>query len=245
MVALHIPFPSPRAAALAARRAESRDAADYDAILIQRFNGGDEAAFTEIVTRYREKMLHVAFRRLNNRADAEEIVQDTFIRAHRRLANFRGEASLAAWLYRIAVNLSCNRHWYFFRRARHVTMSLDASVSDANPASLGNFIPDRDTSPVQAACLGEFAGTIARCMAQLPAGQREILVLRNVQHQSYAHIGRVLGIRVGTAKSRIGRARATLRALLAATYPELRQHGLSPACFEPSQYSPSFEPACA
>jgi RNA polymerase sigma-70 factor (ECF subfamily) len=247
MVALHIPCPSAptRSAAQLARAAESREAAQYDAILVTRFNGGDAAAFNEIVARYREKMLHVALRRLNNHADAEEIVQDTFIRAHRGLGAFRGESSLAAWLYRIAVNLSCNRHWYFFRRRRHATMSLDASVSETNPASLEEFLPGENTSPVQAACLSEFGAVVAGCMAQLPFGQREILTLRNVQQHSYQHISRLLGIRVGTAKSRIGRARTTLRALLGQTYPELRNQALSLACFEPASATPGLAVACA
>jgi RNA polymerase sigma-70 factor, ECF subfamily len=245
MVALPNPLPIDPQAAQAARTAESRAAAQYDAILVRRFTGGDEAAFTEIVTRHRGKMLHVALRRLGNHADAEEIAQDTFIRAHRGLAGFRGDSSLAAWLHRIAVNLSCNRHWYFFRRHRHSTMSLDASVSESNPATVGNFLPGDDRSPVQAACLDELAAIIADCMAQLPSGQREILRLRNVQQHSYRDIARVLGIRVGTAKSRIGRARTTLRALLGKTYPEFRNQNLSTGFLEFAPSSPGRQPTRA
>src|SRR5581483_7928815 len=104
----------------------------YDAALVQRFHAGDETAFVEIVTRYRAKMFSVAFSRLRNRADAEEIAQDTFIRAHRGLANFRGDSALATWLYRIALNLSRNRYWYHFRRSRHTTRSFDCAFSDDN-----------------------------------------------------------------------------------------------------------------
>jgi RNA polymerase sigma-70 factor (ECF subfamily) len=242
MVALHIPSPSApstRTAAQLARAAESREAAQYDAILVGRFVDGDEAAFTEIVARYREKMLHVAFRRLNNHADAEEIVQDTFIRAHRGLAKFRGESSLAAWLYRIAVNLSCNRHWYFFRRQRHTTLSLDAPVNDDSDSTLASVIPSENATAVQEACRNEFASLLTACIARLPAPQRDILVLRGVQQHSYMHIARSLGIRVGTAKSRIGRARHALRALLGQTHPELRNQALSLACFEPASTAPA------
>ena len=92
---------------------------------MHRFNGGEEQAFAEITTRHRERMFSVAFAMLRNNADAEEIVQDTFIRAYRGLATFRGDSSLACWLHRIAVNLARNRYWYFFRRRRHLSISID------------------------------------------------------------------------------------------------------------------------
>lgn len=248
MVALHIPSSSAqstRDAAQAARTEASREAARHDAILVQRFNTGDAVAFTEIMTRYRGKMLTVALRRLGNHADAEEIVQDTFIRAHRGLANFRGESSLAAWLYRIAVNLSCNRHWYFFRRQRHTTLSLDAAVNDSSESTFASLIASDSATAVQETCRNEFAAMLAACMARLSATQREILVLRNVQQHSYLHISRVLGIRVGTAKSRIGRARLTLRGLLDRAYPELRNQPLAMACFEPARAAAGLAVACA
>src|SRR4051812_30573498 len=82
--------------------------ARHDAALVRRFQMGDETAFTEIVTRPRRKMSAIAFARLGNHADAEEIAQDTFVRAHRALAAFRGESSLSTWLFRITANLSLN-----------------------------------------------------------------------------------------------------------------------------------------
>lgn len=91
-----------------------------DRLLVQRFNGGDGAAFDDIVERYREKLQALAARFLRNNADAEEIAQDTLIRAYRGLARFRGESSLATWLHRIAVNLARNRYWHSFRRRKHL-----------------------------------------------------------------------------------------------------------------------------
>ena len=100
----------------ATRAAASRQEALYDAELVRRFRDGDESAFVEIMTRYRRKILSIALALIRNRADAEEIAQDTFVRAHRGLAGFRGDSSLATWLFRIAVNLSRNRYRYFCRR---------------------------------------------------------------------------------------------------------------------------------
>src|SRR5688500_15827596 len=88
-----------------ARTAANKREAEHDTELVRRFLSGDEPAFVEITSRYRAKIFSVAISLLRNRADAEEIVQDTFVRAYRGLKNFRGDSSLATWLHRIAVNL--------------------------------------------------------------------------------------------------------------------------------------------
>lgn len=235
MVALKI---SPASSAEhTARCAATREAARVDAGLIHRFKAGDESAFVEIVTRYRTKMLHVAMGLLRNRADAEEISQDTFIRAHRGLARFRGDASLASWLYLITLNLSRNRYWYHFRRRRHVSQSLDATFGESNQATIAEIIASEAPSPAHEAVTGEFSAIVAGCMDELPASQREILILRNVQQHSYGKIGRMLGIQIGTVKSRIARARTNLRLLLCKSYPESKADASPFVCFEPIRSS--------
>lgn len=188
-----------------------------DFALVGRFNGGDETAFIEIVRRYRAKLFAQAFSVLHNAADAEEVAQDSLIRAHRGLAQFRGDAALSTWLHRIALNLSRNRYWYFHRRSRHLTRSFDAAFSDENPTSLANMIATEAPSPAQLASTEDFSELVAGCMEQLIPGQREILTLRNVLECSYEEIAATLNINVGTVKSRIARARAALRELLVST----------------------------
>lgn len=240
----HSPVKTLASAERSARAANSQHEAAYDAELVRRFNAGDEAAFVEIMSRYREKIFSVALALLRNRADAEEMAQDTFIRAHRGLAKFRGDSSLSAWLYRITLNLSRNRYWFYFRRCRHSTLPLDAQFSESNPGSFAELVASDAPSPVHEAATSEFSSIITGCMDQLPAGQREILTLRNVQRHSYSQIGRTLGIRVGTAKSRIARARGNLRVLLGKSYPEARSD--SPfACFEPVRSAGHLRVRCA
>jgi len=108
---------------------ESAAEAAYDTQLVNRFNAGDESAFVEIMHRYHGRLFSLSHNLLRNAADAEEIVQDAFIRAHRGLSKFRGDSSLATWLYRIALNLSRNRYWYFFRRRRQDSLSLERPLS--------------------------------------------------------------------------------------------------------------------
>jgi RNA polymerase sigma-70 factor (ECF subfamily) len=210
----------------------SQREARYDAGLVRRFNSGDATAFLEIVTRYRTKMLHVALPLLRNHADAEEIAQDTFVRAHRGLASFRGESSLAAWLHRIALNLSRNRYWYFNRRQRHRGVPFDEVLGADNSSTLAEMIASPEPGPVQAAVLRDFSTLVASSMALLSPGQREILLLRNGGDHSYRDIARQLDIEIGTVKSRIARARERLRFLLEEAYAS------SP---HPASSSPWFE----
>ena len=227
------------------RAAASRREALHDAGLVRRFNAGDDSAFVEIVTRYRERMFSVAFALLKNRTDAEEIAQDTFIRAHRALASFRGDSSLVTWLHCITVNLARNRYWYFFRRRRHLTLSLDRPVSDDNQATFSDLMAADTASPAREAVVGEFSELIAACMARLSARQREILTLRIFSHHSYGEIARELAISVGTVKSRIARARESLRLLLIEACPEFGSDAQPAAWFDQVRPAGGVEAICA
>jgi RNA polymerase sigma-70 factor (ECF subfamily) len=231
------PVPAAASSAAAARTALARAEALHDTGLVRRFNAGDQAAFVEIVTRYRAKLLHVALGLLRNHADAEEIAQDTFIRAHRSLALFRGESSLAAWLHCITLNLARNRYWYFYRRRRHVTQSLDNTVSAESQTTYAELIASPAPGPVREAVSREFSSEVTACMARLNANQREILVLRNVRQLSYREISRLLGISIGTVKSRVARARTNLKSLLTPVYTDAAGSGLAPVAswFESSR----------
>jgi RNA polymerase sigma-70 factor (ECF subfamily) len=223
----------------------SRQEAEYDAKLVRRFNAGDEEAFAEIVARYRSKMFSIALCHLRNHADAEEIAQDTFIRAHRGLARFRGDSSLATWLHRIAFNLSRNRYKYYFCRRRHAMLSLDCAFSEDNQATFSDLIASDSPSPSREATSGEFTELVNGCMERLGARQREILVLRNGKDHSYGEIARTLGISIGTVKSRIGRAREKLRELISEAYPELPPNASPYDWFDSIRSSGRVEVACA
>ena len=245
MTTATLPSAPGRRADLAARSAKSAAEAGCDFALVRRFNSGDESAFVEIMTRYREKIFAIALSLLRNHADAEEIAQDTFVRAHRGLARFRGDSSLATWLHRIAVNLARNRYWYFFRRRRHATLSLDCTLNADSTATLADLIADEVADPAHEAVTSEFAALIAACMEKLEPRHREILTLRNVLHRSYDEIAVTLGISVGTVKSRIARARQNLRTLLAEACPEFSPDAEPAAWFERSRETGRLAAACA
>jgi RNA polymerase sigma-70 factor, ECF subfamily len=218
-------------------------AAAHDAELVRRFNGGDETAFVEIVTRYRGKMFAVALSLLRNHADAEEVAQDTFIRAHRAIANFRGDSSLATWLHRIAFNLARNRYWYFFRRHRQDSHSFDCALGDDSTATFGDLVASNVPDPAHEAVNSEFLDNVTACMQKLTAQQNEILTLRNFMDQSYEEIAETLDVSLGTVKSRIARARKNLRGYIAETYGEPEDSSSPLQWFESNR--PSGRVACA
>src|ERR1700690_2036532 len=185
-----------------------------DAVLVRQFIGGDESAFSEIMNRHRSRVFAAAMGLLHNHSDAEEITQDTFVRAHRAFSRFRGDSSVATWLHRIAVNLARNRYWYFFRRRRHSTLSLDAAVGESGNSAFCDLLSAPDPDPSQEASRTEFVGAVESCMDRLEPSHRRILTMRSVLDQSYEEIAGALGINVGTVKSRIARARERLRILL-------------------------------
>jgi len=185
--------------------------AQIDRTLIARFKQGDQSAFDEMVTTYWDRIFARAFQLLNNREDAEEVTQDTFIRAQRGLENFRGDASFSTWLFQIATNLSHNRYWYWWRRKRDASYSIDQTLSEETESTLMDVLPSEGENPGEATVTQEFVDRVSACMQMLSEKHREILELRNVQNLSYEEIAEELQISVGTVKSRIARARDRLR----------------------------------
>jgi RNA polymerase sigma-70 factor (ECF subfamily) len=185
-----------------------------DRLLVDRFKQGDPSAFDEMVSRYWDRIYAMVNQLLRNSQDAEEVTQDAFIRAHRGLVNFRGESAFSTWLYQIATNLARNRYWYWWRRKRDHTVSFDQPVSADNETTLAELIPAELETPGDATVTQEFVSRIGESMEKLSPKHREILILRNVKNLSYEEIAVILGISVGTVKSRIARARESLRARL-------------------------------
>lgn len=191
-----------------------------DRLLVDRFRGGDAGAFEQLVTRYWDRIYGMVHQLLRNQQDAEEVTQDAFIRAHRGLVNFRGDSAFSTWLYQIATNLARNRYWYWWRRKRDKSISFDAPVSGDNDTTLAELIPAEQETPEDATVTQEFVNRIAECMDKLNEKHREILVLRNVRNLAYEEIAEILGISVGTVKSRIARARESLREQLGEEYTQ-------------------------
>lgn len=182
-----------------------------DRILVAKFKAGDEAAFEEMVTRYWDRIYAMVHKLLRNSQDAEEVTQDAFIRAHRGLEKFRGDSSFSTWLYQIATNLARNRYWYWWRRKRDKSISFDQPLNGESETTLAEIFPSEVETPEDVAVTNEFQERVAFAMTLLNDKHREVLTLRNIKNLSYDEIAVELEISIGTVKSRIARARESLR----------------------------------
>ena len=178
---------------------------EADQSALDRARQGDLSAYNELVLKYQGRIFAKVFSLLRNRQDAEEITQDTFIRAHRVLASFRGTATFSTWIHQIGTNLARNRYWYWRRRKRDQSMSLDADLGDDPGATLHDILSDGAQGPGHEAQHNEFVQKVAEGMDQLKP---------DVRNMSYEEIAEDLGLSIGTVKSRINRAREALRELM-------------------------------
>jgi len=185
--------------------------ATRDRALVDRLQQGDQSAFEELVVCYWGRIYSAVNRLLRNTQDAEEVTQDTFIRVHRGLATFRGESTFFTWLYKITINLAHTRWSYWWRRRRHQTISFDQPVGSEDGATLAEIYPAEHATPDEVAVTQEFVDRVAQCLEKLSPKYRQILILRNVYYLAYSDIAMILGVNINTAKSRISRARESLR----------------------------------
>jgi RNA polymerase sigma-70 factor (ECF subfamily) len=177
--------------------------------LVLRARRGDLEAFGELVQAFQGRIFRVIFHVIEcDRATAEDLCQEVFLRVHRALPSFDGSMRFPAWIHTIATNLAITE--YRRRRAqkrRHPTTSLDAIGSDGRSLEPAG----REPSPVTHAEHSEFAARVRACVRELPEEFREAVVLRDLEQLSYEEIGTILGLPAGTVRSRIHRGRCLLQ----------------------------------
>jgi RNA polymerase sigma-70 factor (ECF subfamily) len=183
--------------------------------LLEAFRSGDDAAFDALIGMYSAKLYKVAYALLGSRQDAEEVVQDTFLRAYRALQAFRGDSSLETWLHRITVNLARNKFQWNHRRGDGVNVSL-TTPDDESGAENEQDVPDMRMEPDLVLEQDEIGTNIMKALNSLPGNLRETMLLRHVDDMPYEQIAQKLDCKVGTVKSRLSRGREMLRDQLAA-----------------------------
>jgi RNA polymerase sigma-70 factor (ECF subfamily) len=194
---------------VAAPVAEGRSEWPGDERAVTRFLAGDEAGFEQIVRHYSAPLFSLAAR-LVGPSEAEDVVQETFLRAYRGLESFRGESSLKTWLYAIALNRARARHGTLARlRALFVPGSRRADEDDL--ADSLDSAPDPGETPEESTMHKEQRVRLRAAVRELPDEFRHAVVLRDLEALSYSEIAEVLGVPIGTVRSRIARGRAILR----------------------------------
>lgn len=174
--------------------------------LIARARQGDDGAFAQLVEPAMGPLFRHAQRMLGNAQDAEDATQDALVKAYQNLAAYRGEAEFTTWLYRILTNVCLDA----LRRRRR-----RPQAAGEDPEQLLARLPDPE-GVEDRALAREQMQLLERALAQLPPQMRSLLVLREVDDLSYEQIAQVLGVRVGTVKSRMSRARLKLQKIVGA-----------------------------
>ncbi|GBC92365.1 ECF RNA polymerase sigma factor SigW [bacterium HR15] len=200
-----------------------------DEWLIERFKEGDETAFDQLVRRYEQKVFQHAYRLTGNTDDAADVAAEAFLRMYTALKRFRGDAQLSTWLYRIVQNVYFD---FYKREQRHQHLPLEIS-SDEDDEPMELPIPDESADLHAQLLERERERVLREAIDQLPDYQRVVMILFHVEQLSYEEIAVATGLPLGTIKSRLNRARATLRTLLE-PYRELFEAGDSPTYSEPS-----------
>lgn len=180
-----------------------------EAALIRRCTAGDELACAELVAEHQRMVFTLSLNLLRDRDEALDLSQEVFLRVFRTLSSFRGQSALRTWIYRIVINQARNRQRWWRRRHRSSQVSLDEHLQQCGELeSSGTVLPDR------ALASKETAEKIWSALDRLPFDQRTALILREVDGLRYEEIAFSLGVAVGTVKSRLTRARQSLRAEL-------------------------------
>ena len=195
-------------AILGAARAIGMPLTDYS--LVERCRSNDDAAFSEVVSRYKAKIYNYIYRMTGSSEDAEDLTQEVFIRMYTSIDSFRGQSSLNTWLFRIAGNLCIDR---FRRTKNHVpACSLDEPMGDADQA---REVADSTYEPHRLLENGEMAQQIQLALAKLPEKLRATLLLHDIEGMPDEESAQGAGCPLGTVKSRLFNARMQLRQHLA------------------------------
>jgi RNA polymerase sigma-70 factor, ECF subfamily len=188
---------------------------DLDIDLVERYRSGDLNAFDEVYERFGEMVYNLALRLSGNREEAADLTQEIFLRVYRHLGSFGGRSTLKTWIFRVALNHCRDR----LSRYSPATLPIDDRAEDCGPA-----FADPARSPEEMALAADEGRRVTEGLSLLPQVFREAVVLRDLEGLSYEEIAEVLGVRVGTVRSRIARGRDQLRCLLESGHEPSRQH---------------------
>ena len=180
-----------------------------EAALVQRCAANDEDAYAELVAEHRRTVVQLALNLLGDPEEALDLSQEVFLTVFRKIHCFEGKSALRTWIYRIAINQARNRHRLWKRRHRNDQISIDDHIAEH-----GEFYSGEESAPDQVFAQKELASRLKHAFDGLPFDQRTAIVLREIDGMSVEDIARSVNSSIGSVKSRLTRARLTLRAQL-------------------------------
>ena len=186
---------------------------------LEKLRAGDPAAFAQLVEANQRAVYNLALRMLNNSQEAEDVLQETFLSAYKALPGFEGRSSLSTWLYRIASNASLMR----LRKKQPETTSIDEPLELEEGGSLPRQFVDWSSVPEDELLDEESRRVMDEAVAELPDGLRIVFILRDIEGLSTQETGEALELSESAVKTRLHRARLTLREKLSAYFAERLQ----------------------
>ena len=181
-----------------------------DDLLVARCKSGNMVAFGRLVEKYQDRLFNTILRMVGSYDDALELTQESFFRAMKGIKKFRGNALFYTWLFRIGINLSLN-HRNRYQKVRFTSVHNSDQTVGRQADGLMAAMAGKEASPVQQAQIKESHARVLQALEQLEAPARAVVILRDIEGLNYSQIARVLEVPVGTVKSRLARARASLR----------------------------------
>jgi len=188
--------------------------AETDEQLVRKSQQDDERAFGELVSRYESKVYSLALKMVRNPEDAEDVLQDTFLRAYRGIKSFKGNSTFSTWIYRITANSALMR----LRKRQLPTVSIDDADEREAPINIADWAP----GPVEQMLNQETQAAMTEAIESLPPEFRQVFVLRDIEELSNAEVAEILDLSVAAVKSRLHRARLKVRNRLATYFTEPR-----------------------
>ncbi|HLQ67336.1 MAG TPA: sigma-70 family RNA polymerase sigma factor [Candidatus Limnocylindrales bacterium] len=187
-----------------------------DDALVKRAQQDDERAFGELVTRYESKVYSLAMKMLRNPEDAEDVLQETFLRAYRGLKSFKGNSTFSTWIYRITANSALMR----LRKKQLPQVSIEDSDERETPIAIADWAP----GPAEQLLNQEMQRVMDEAIESLPHEFRQVFILRDVEEMSNSDVAEILDLSVAAVKSRLHRARLKVRNRLAQYFSEIKSN---------------------
>ncbi len=187
-----------------------------DDALVKRAQQDDERAFGELVTRYESKVYSLAMKMLRNPEDAEDVLQETFLRAYRGLKSFKGNSTFSTWIYRITANSALMR----LRKKQLPQVSIEDSDERETPIAIADWAP----GPAEQLLNQEMQRVMDEAIESLPHEFRQVFILRDVEEMSNSDVAEILDLSVAAVKSPLHRARLKVRNRLAQYFSEIKSN---------------------
>lgn len=190
-----------------------------EAALVAELKAGSERAFTQLIAQYHQPIYSVIARSLQDPADASDITQEVFIKVFRSIRSFHGDASLRTWIYRIALHEASNqRRWWSRHKRQEITIEAPCGGRDGDcdreALSIASTLADEHDSPFDHVAHAEVRARVEAALRQVPEAFRTVVILREIEGFTYEEIAEILGVNLGTVKSRLTRGRSALREIL-------------------------------